>query len=549
MKFQRIVPLVLFTLSSFMLWDAWQASHVKKQNVPAQATASIPATTAQNSVPSMAGTPLPSVTTANAVSSEGLIHGQRIRIHTDVLDGDIDTTGGDLRSLQLIKHLAADNDSKPVDLFQDHSSLIYVAQTGLLGDHFPNHTTTFQSSALQYSLEPGQEELLVPLQAIVPGVAEVTKIYHFKRGSYVIAVETRFKNLSSSAVSPSAYFQFLRVSKAPPGDPRFVSTYTGPAIYTEATKFQKVPFTDIDKGKKDYPVTANNGWLAMLQHYFVSAWLPQAGVQREFFTRKINNDLYTSGVILPLGSVAPQATADITVPLYAGPQEGAKLKTLAPGLDLTIDYGWLTIIAMPMFSLLSWIHGLVSNWGAAIILLTVFIKLVFFPLSAASYKSMAKMRLVQPKMERIRQQYADDKARMNQAMMELYKTEKINPLGGCLPMVVQIPVFISLYWVLLGAVELRHAPFIGWIHDLSAPDPLYILPLIMTASMFLQQRMSPKPADPVQAKVMQFMPLAFSFMFFFFPAGLVLYWVVNNLLSIAQQWQITRMMGQGGVKS
>lgn len=547
MKLQRIIPLVIFTLSSFMLWDAWQASHLKKPvEVKVNANASLPSLQA-GPTSSLSSTTLPSQgQSAAVVQDKGVLaQGGTIHVVTDQVVADISTVGGDLRDLSLTHHLSADSDHKPLSLFEDHGALIYVAQSGLLGERFPNHTTSFHAATQDFVMAQGSDELTVPLTTTVAGVAEVTKTYHFKRGSYVVAVETTFKNLSTQAVTPSAYFQFLRVSKAPPGDPRFVSTYTGPAVYTNADKFRKVSFSDIDKGKHDYPVTANNGWIAMLQHYFVAAWLPQPGQSREFYTRKLTDDLYTAGVILPMGTVAPGGVSTVSVPLYAGPQEGHKLKALAPGLDLTIDYGWLTIIAMPMFSFLSWIHGLVSNWGVAIILLTMSIKLLFFPLSAASYKSMAKMRLVGPKMERIKQQYAGDKARMNQAMMELYRTEKINPLGGCLPMVVQIPVFISLYWVLLGAVELRHAPFFGWIHDLSAADPYFVLPLIMTASMILQQRMSPKPADPVQAKVMQFMPLVFSFMFFFFPSGLVLYWVVNNLLSIAQQWQITRMIGDG----
>ncbi len=549
MKLQRIIPLVIFTLSSFMLWDAWQASQLKKpvnvaNPVPAAAPFS-PSTPTSSS--SNATVPAASNATTLIKGQDGLlsVEGGMIHVTTDEVDADISLVGGDIRDMGLLHHLSVESDKKPVELFQDHSGLIYVVQTGLLGDRFPNHTTLFHSETKSFVMAPGSDELVVPLTATVDGVAQVTKTYHFKRGSYVISVETSFKNLSAQAVTPSAYFQFLRVSKAPPGDPRFVNTYTGPAVYTQAEKFKKVSFSDIEKGKRDYPSSADNGWIAMLQHYFVAAWLPPKGLNREYFMRKLDGDLYSTGVIIPLGMVQSGATANVSVPLYAGPQEGSKLKSLAPGLDLTIDYGWLTIIATPMFAFLSWIHSLVGNWGAAIILLTMSIKLLFFPLSAASYKSMAKMRLVQPKMDRIKQQYGDDKARMNQAMMELYRTEKINPLGGCLPMVVQIPVFISLYWVLLGAVELRHAPFFGWIKDLSAADPYYILPLIMTASMILQQRMSPKPADPVQAKVMQFMPLVFSFMFFFFPSGLVLYWVVNNLLSIAQQWQITRMIGDG----
>ncbi|MDA8415714.1 MAG: membrane protein insertase YidC [Betaproteobacteria bacterium] len=547
MKLQRMIPLVLFTLSSFMLWDSWQASHLKSSVVSTENRAVVHSTAPISVSGNVAN--LPSLGQVSAVTQgqEKLLSGggESIRVVTDEIEASISLTGGDIRELSLLHHLSAESDKKPIELFQDHSGLLYVVQTGLLGDHFPNHTSTFVTQAHSYSMAAGQDELIVPLVATIDGMARVTKIFHFKRGSYVITVETKFENLGSQPVSPSAYFQFLRVSKAPSGDPRFVNTYTGPAVYTQADKYRKVSFSDIEKGKRDYPQSSDNGWIAMLQHYFVAAWLPEQGTQREYFTRKVGDDLYSAGVIIPMGSVSPGAFATLSVPLYAGPQEGQKLKALSPGLDLTIDYGWLTIIATPMFQFLSWIHGLVGNWGASIILLTLSIKLLFFPLSAASYKSMAKMRLLSPKMERIKQQYGDDKTRMNQAMMELYRTEKINPLGGCLPMLVQIPVFISLYWVLLGAVELRHAPFFGWIHDLSAADPYYILPLIMAASMILQQRMSPKPADPVQAKVMQFMPLVFSFMFFFFPSGLVLYWVVNNLLSIAQQWQITRMIGDG----
>jgi YidC/Oxa1 family membrane protein insertase len=551
MNMQRIIPLAIFTASSFMLWDAWQTHQRESLQAPAAppSIASVPSGTASApSVPAPSaslGAGVPSVTTTATPQAEGLQHGERVKVITDVVNAEIDTEGADLRSLKLLQHFSAQESSKPVELLEDKGDLVYVAQSGLLGAGLPNHTTLFTADKREAVLAPGQNSVDVTLKAVTPGVVEVAKTFHFTRGSYVVTVETAVRNLSAAPLSPEAYFQFLRVSKAPPGDPRFVSTYTGPAVFTEATKFQKIPFTDIDKGKRDYPSTATNGWIAMLQHYFVAAWLPAAGVQREFFTRKVGDNLYTAGVILPMGVIAPGATGTVSVPLYAGPQEGTKLKTLAPGLDLTIDYGWLTIIATPLFYVLSWIHGWVGNWGVAIILLTVLIKAIFFPLSAASYKSMARMRVVQPKMARIKEQFGDDRARMNQAMMELYKTEKINPLGGCLPMVVQIPVFIALYWVLLGSVELRHAPFFGWIHDLSAQDPYYILPVLMTASMFLQQRMSPKPPDPIQAKVMMFMPLAFSVMFFFFPAGLVLYWVVNNVLSITQQWQITRMMGDG----
>jgi YidC/Oxa1 family membrane protein insertase len=301
--------------------------------------------------------------------------------------------------------------------------------------------------------------------------------------------------------------------------------------------------SDLDKGKAEHVKHAANGWLAFVQHYFVSAWLPKDGVERDYVVEKRQDGLYAGRVLIP-ATVAPGATTRISVPLYSGPQEQKRLRSAAPGLDLVVDYGWLAIIAWPLFWLLEKFHALSGNWGVAIILLTVLIKIIFFPLSAASYKSMAKMKLVTPRMTKIREMYGHDRQKMNQAMMELYKTEKINPLGGCFPIVVQIPVFIALYWTLLAAIELRHAPFILWIKDLSALDPYYVLPILMTITMVLQTKMNPVPPDPVQAQVMKFMPFVFSIFFFFFPAGLVLYWLVNNILSILQQWQIQRMFNR-----
>jgi YidC/Oxa1 family membrane protein insertase len=328
-------------------------------------------------------------------------------------------------------------------------------------------------------------------------------------------------------------------------------TFTGIALYTEKEKFQKITFEEIEKGKASYPKNSDDGWVAIIQHYFLSAWLPKSGTPREFYLHRLDGGRYSAGVIVPVGAVAPGASGTATVPLYAGPEEPSKLEAIAPGLELTVDYGWLTVIAVPLFWLLEWLHKLVGNWGVAIIILTIIIKLLFYPLSAASYKSMAKMRVVAPKMQRIKDQYGNDRQRMQQAMMELYKTEKINPLGGCMPILVQIPVFIALYWVLLASVELRHAPFFGWIDDLATPDTLFgvwfgmpigLLPILMGATMIIQTKLNPEPPDPVQAKVMKIMPVVFSIFFFFFPAGLVLYWLVNNILSIAQQWHITRTL-------
>jgi YidC/Oxa1 family membrane protein insertase len=399
------------------------------------------------------------------------------------------------------------------------------------------------ADAREYALTDGQDKLLVRLEAPGPEGVKTVKTLTFHRGSYVIDITHEIINGSAAPLAAHAYFQFLRDGAPPAGDPKMVNTYTGAAVYTEQEKFHKLSFSDLDKDKASFPKTATDGWIAMLQHYFVAAWLPKEGTAREYYAKPLADKLYSVGVILPVAAIAPNASGSVSVSLYAGPQEQDALKNIAPGLNLTVDYGWLTVVAAPLFWLLQFLHRWVGNWGVAIILLTVLIKAVFFPLSAASYKSMAKMKLVTPRMTKLREQYGNDRARLNQAMMELYKTEKINPLGGCLPIVVQIPVFISLYWVLLASVELRHAPFYLWIHDLAAQDPYYVLPLLMMGSMLIQTKLNPVPPDPVQAKVMMIMPFAFGVMFFFFPAGLVLYWLVNNILSIAQQWQITRMIG------
>ena len=430
----------------------------------------------------------------------------------------------------------------------------YAAQSGLIGPNLPTHKSIYRANAREYALTDGKDTLEVRLEADGPDGVKTAKILTFHRSSYVIDVRHEVVNGSATPLTAHAYFQFLRDGAPPAGDPKMVNTYTGAAIYTEQEKFKKLAFGDLDKDKASFPKTAADGWIAMLQHYFVAAWLPKEGAAREYYAKPLPDKLYSVGVILPLAAIPPNGSGSVSVSLYSGPQEQAALKEIAPGLDLTVDYGWLTVVAAPLFWLLQFLHKWVGNWGMAIILLTVLIKAVFFPLSAASYKSMAKMKLVTPRMTKLREQYGNDRARLNQAMMELYKTEKINPLGGCLPIVVQIPVFISLYWVLLASVELRHASWF-WIHDLAAPDkmftipginmPVGVLPIVMMITMIFQTKMNPTPPDPVQAKVMMIMPFAFGVMFFFFPAGLVLYWVINNVLSIAQQWQITRMIESG----
>ncbi len=533
MDFQRLFLFLIFSFSVFMLWDGWQrVQHpvVQSASIAAPSIASAP-------VIVTAGVASPSASAVLAQQKHQA--GQKITVKTDWLVAEINMVGGDLRRLAFLQHHDAQDKSKPFVLLQEQKAHTYIAQTGLLGTGLPTHNSTFTAQASEYQLADGKNTLEVRLLATEVYGAKVSKVYVFHRGNYLIDVGYEIENIGTNPLSSSAYFQLVRDKTPPEGGSKFVPTYTGPAVYTEQEKFQKVDFSDIDKGKVKYPQSTDNGWVGMLQHYFVAAWLPKDKVQREFYTRQLEDDLYSAGVILPVATIAPGQSAKVSVPLYAGPAQ-VSLDKIASGLGLTVDYGWLTIIATPLFWLLSFLQGWVHNWGVAIILLTVLIKLAFFPLSAASYRSMGKMRVVAPKLEKIKQQYGDDRERLHKAMMELYKTEKINPLGGCLPVLIQIPVFISLYWAILASVELRYAPFFGWISDLSAADPYYVLPLIMGASMLLQSKLNPVPPDPLQAKLMQIMPIIFSVVFFFFPAGLVLYSIVNNALSIVQQWYITR---------
>ncbi|RPH65968.1 MAG: membrane protein insertase YidC, partial [Burkholderiales bacterium] len=425
---------------------------------------------------------------------------------------------------------------------------LYLAQSGLVGavegPGYPNHRTPMtpvDGGTQARVLADGSDAVRLSLAAESGGV-RLVRTYTLARGAHLVDVKDEVTNVGATPARPVLYMQLTRVGDPPPGESNFYSTFTGPVVYTEADKFQKVAFGDIEKSKATHSTSAEDGWVGIIQHYFVTAWVPAPKVAREFYTRKVDTNLYSVGIKQPLPELAPQAAATAESRLLIGPQDQRMLEKVAPGLDLTVDYGWLTAIAQPIYWLLEKLHGLVGNWGWAIVLLTIVIKTAFYPLQAASYRSMARMKAVTPRLMQIRERYGDDRVKMNQAMMELYKTEKINPLGGCLPIVVQIPVFISLYWVLLASVEMRDAPWIGWIQDLAAPDPYYILPLVMAATMFIQVKLNPTPPDPMQAKMMMIMPLVFSVMFFFFPAGLVLYWLVNNVYSIAQQWFITKQI-------
>ncbi len=544
MDSQRLVLFFVFTMSVFLLYESWQRDQQSVARAPAVVastptpSSTLTAPAVDPSVPSPAATltPAPVAPAATAAAN----HGQVIKVETDLYRGQISTVGGDLVRLELLRHGGTLDRSKDFVLFDRSADHVYIAQSGLIGGKLPNHQSAYRASAAEYRLADNASELEIRLEAV--GEAKAAKIYRFRRNSYVIDVVHEVTNTTADPLVTHAYFQLVRDSKPPEGDSAMMPTYTGAAVYTEQEKFQKVAFDDIEKGKVPYPKTANDGWIGILQHYFLGAWLPKDGEPREYYTRQVPQGLFAAGVIVPGGTLAPGASASLSMPLYAGPQEQEKLAALAKGLDLAVDYGWLTVIAAPLFWVLQWIHGWAGNWGVAIIILTILIKLIFYPLSEASYRSMAKMRVVAPKMQRLKEQYGNDRQRMQQAMMELYKTEKINPLGGCLPILVQIPVFIALYWVLLASVEMRQAPFALWIKDLSVPDPWFILPILMGATMIIQTRLNPEPPDPVQAKIMKIMPIAFSIFFFFFPAGLVLYWLVNNILSIAQQWHINRVL-------
>ncbi len=542
MDTKRLIAFIILSFSILMLWQEFFAPPPPPK----------PAVTASTDTPTP--TPTTAAKTVEPAAAGQLLKAQRIQVETDLLRVMIDTQGGDIRRMELLKQGAVHDPKQPFLLLQDDGGRTYIAQSGLISAQQPNlpsHKTIFQAGQARYQLQQGQDHVEVVLTAPAVNGVEVRKVYRFTRGSYLIDVRHEVVNQSNQPLSLEAYYRFLRDGQAPEGENSLAYTFTGPAVYTEEGKFQKVKFEDLDKNKAEYVKQADNGWVAMLQHYFATAWilktnegktLCQTATACRFELKPASNGLYSAGTIVTLPAIAAGQTSSFSMPLYAGPEETRTLEAIAPGLDLTKDYGWTTIIAKPLFWVLDRLHQLVGNWGWSIVLLTVLIKAAFYPLSAASYRSMAKMKAVAPRLQRLKEQYGDDRMKMQQAMMEMYKTEKINPLGGCLPILIQIPVFIGLYWALLASVELRQAPWLGWIEDLSRPDPFYILPVIMAATMFAQTFLNPPPPDPLQAKMMKIMPLAFSVMFFFFPAGLVLYWVVNNILSMAQQWYVNKQI-------
>ncbi|TFW72484.1 membrane protein insertase YidC [Methylotenera oryzisoli] len=529
MDTRRLVLFVIFSMSILMLWDAWQTKHAPAAVAPVASVGSVPTA----DVGAAAGAIDTPVDTGYALKS-----GQNIAVTTDLYQININTMGGDLRKLELRKHRANNSQSNYLLLDDAAKPMLYVAQTGLIGQDLPTHNTLFTSTARSYQMQEGQDKLEVRLSAVSNGVT-VNKVYTFHRNRYEIDVNYEIKNDSSAAITPVVYYQIVHDSESNQGS-ALMPTFTGGTYYTEASKFKKLAFKDM--AKEPLNITSNDGWVGILQHYFVSAWIPKDGLVRKFYTEKLSSNIFRIGTKSTLSTIQPGATLAVPARLYSGPQTKADLIAAAPGLEYSVDYGWLTVIASPLFWLLSKIHSLVQNWGVAIILLTILIKAAFFKLSASGYRSMAQMRELAPRLQSMKEKFGDDRQKMQMAMMDLYKKEKINPMGGCFPILIQVPVFIALYWVLLGSIELRHAPFFGWIQDLSAIDPFYILPILMGATMIVQTKLNPKPTDPMQAKVMTWMPVVFSVFFFFFPAGLVLYWLVNNVLSIAQQWYVNKMI-------
>jgi len=540
----RFVLIVILSMISLMLWEAWQLDYGPKD----------PLTTTLDSN----GNPVTVVgTAANSNGSElpldeTAIDNSIITVSTDVYQLEIDTKGGTLRNLDLLEYTVNKGEEDKVRLLDSRGDKLFLGQSGLLTSgssaKLPNHNVSLKAAKSNYTLAIGEDTLNVPLTWTDGQGISYTKTYTFKRGSYVIGLAQAVNNQSSADWTGRQYTQLLRVPHTDEKGNTFIRTYSGGVVYTEEEKYQKIDFDDM--ADEDLKTKTVGGWSAMIQHYFATAWVPPAGEEHNYFTKELSNARFVIGSYSNPTTVAAKTSTTFYSQLFVGPKIQPMMEAVAPGLELTVDYSWLTVIGKPIYSLLNFLHSYLGNWGFSIMGVTFCIKLLFFPLSAASYKSMANMRKLQPRLAQLKESYGDDRQRFNTEMMELYRKEKVNPMGGCLPIMVQIPVFISLYWVLIETVELRQAPFLLWVQDLSAQDPYFVLPVIMGITMFLQQRLNPAPVDPLQAKIMRMFPIVFTVFFLFFPAGLVLYWVTNNTLSIIQQWFITKkIVGESPLKT
>ncbi len=556
-ELQRAFLWVIFLLGLFMLYDAWQVRNgnpsyfAQPEQQQEQIVADAQQT--QGATTTVAGQQ-PVASKVNTTINNPVV------VTTDLFKLTLDANGASVARAELLNERETPDwkkrgipslifGSEPegyepgnVVLFDTNDKHVYKAETGLLGGTFPTHRTEFKLASNDLTMKDGQDVLSVKFVAQAGGV-ELVKTYILKRGHYGIQVKHEVINKGNVAINPSVYMQLVRDDNPAKSDSAFYNTFTGPVAYTDEEKYQKISFASISDGDKELPETSNEGWIAMVQHYFLTAWVPTAeGQKRDLYTRQLDKHLFSIGSIVAMGEVAPGTSKSIESQLYVGPQDQRRLEYIAPNLDLVVDYGWLTFLAKPIYTLLAFLYGLVGNWGWAIVLLTCLVKAILYPISASGYKSMARMREVAPRMKALQEKYGDDKQALNQAMVEFYRREKINPAGGCFPIMLQIPVFLALYWVLLATVELRGSEWLFWVTDLASPDSYLILPLLMVVTMILQMRLSPQPTDPVQAKVMMVMPLVFGVMFFFFASGLVLYWLTNNVLSIWQQWYVNKQI-------
>jgi YidC/Oxa1 family membrane protein insertase len=568
MENMRLILFVALAFVLFLIYQAWMEDYGTPPpgQVASEAAAPATAPSASGGAERPADAPDAPAVDAPTVSPGSSAPGSvtptaktdPIIVETDVLRAAISPRGGTIESLELFDYRQdADDPDTPFQLLKPAPPNLFIVQSGLLGAadgaELPTHDAMFSAAQDRYTLTEGEDALTVELVWQDAAGVEVVKRYRFERGRYLVHATQEVINSTERPISVRDYEQLQRTELYDPGKSSFIYTYTGGVYYGPEVNYKKESFGDMSKRPLDANVT--DGWVAMIQHYFMAAWIPPSGVPETFYTKVVDGDSrYIIGTYSPAVTIPAGASHSFESRLFAGPKLQDRLAEIAPGLELAVDYGWLTILAEPIFWLLSTIHSVVGNWGWSIIILTILIKAAFYKLSETSYKSMANMRKMTPRIQALKDRYGDDKEKLNQAFMELYKKEKINPLGGCLPILVQIPVFIALYWVLLESVELRHAPFILWLDNLTAPDPYYVLPLIMGVSMFVQQKLNPPPPDPMQAKIFMALPFVFTIFFAFFPSGLVLYWTVNNLLSIAQQWYITRKVeqaaahGGGGAK-
>ena len=545
---RRTILWVVFGFSLVMLWDQWQLHNGNKPTFFPTATPPVVATDSSQTndppnpvaVQTVASLPVDNAPDANQTKAE------IVEIQTNLLKLRFDTQGASLIYSELLKHKDVLRPGSNVTLFDNSKERVYLAQTGLVGGpagvSWPTHKSPMRLTSSS-SFKDGEDSLVLRFESETLGGVKLIKSYTVHKNSYVLSVQHEILNQSGEIISPQIYVQLVRDGNKLEGESAFYSTFTGPAVFTNTKKYQKIEFSDIEKNKADFEKKSDLGFVAMVQHYFATAWLMDDAQTRDLYARMIDTNLYSIGMVAPLPALANESKQIHQTRLFVGPQEEKLLEGLYPGLELVKDYGWLTILAKPLYWLLDALYSYIGNWGWSIVALVVVLKIAFYWLNSQAYKSMGKMKAINPKIMEMRERLKDNPQQMQMEMMKIYREEKVNPLGGCLPIAVQIPFFIALYWVLLSSVEMRNAPWVGWVQDLAAPDPWFILPLLMTLTSLLQTWLNPTPPDPIQAKLMWMMPLAFSVMFFFFPSGLVLYWLSNNILSIAQQWMINKQLG------